>query len=43
MLPEEINNKYTEFYNSTANNNVLDEKTTVLIQLAASMSIGCYP
>jgi len=43
MLPERQKQKYEEFFESTANNGILDTNTTVMIQLAASFSIGCYP
>ena len=43
MLPERQKQKYEEFFDSTAKNGILDMKTTVMIQLAASFSIGCYP
>jgi hypothetical protein len=43
MLPAKQKKAYASFYNATANNAVLDQKTTIMIQLAASMSIGCYP
>jgi hypothetical protein len=43
MLPESQEEKYQAFFESTANNNILDRKTTVMIQLASSFVIGCYP
>jgi hypothetical protein len=43
MLPKKIEKAYTEFYNSVNNNEILESKTTLLIQLSASMAIGCYP
>jgi len=43
MLPEKQSKAYTDFYNSTNHNEILDSKTTLLIQLAAAMSVGCYP
>jgi len=43
MLPEKQKNKYEEFFESTKNNEILDYKTTVMIQLSASFVIGCYP
>lgn len=43
MLPDKQKQTYETFYESTSNNDVLDEKTTVLIQLATSFAIGCYP
>ncbi|MEW6531897.1 MAG: hypothetical protein AB1473_13755 [Thermodesulfobacteriota bacterium] len=43
MLPEMQNKAYAEFYESTAKNDILDPKTTVMIQMAAAMAVGCYP
>ena len=43
MLPEKQESAYEQFYASTANNEILEQKTTVMIQLAASFAIGCYP
>lgn len=43
MLPERQKQKYEEFFESTAKNEIVDLKTTVMIQLAASFVIGCYP
>ena len=43
MLPEKQKQAYEKFYESTAKNEIIDQKTTVMIQLAASFVIGCYP
>ena len=43
LLPEIQKQAYEKFYDSTAKNEILDQKTTVMIQLAASFVIGCYP
>ena len=43
MLPENQKEAYEAFYGSTVDNGIIDEKTTVMIQLAASFAIGCYP
>ena len=43
MLPEKQLSAYQAFYAAAADNEVLDPKVTVMIQLAASMAIGCYP
>ena len=34
---------YTDFYNSARYNETLDKKTTLLIHLASSMAMACYP
>ncbi len=36
-------NAYRQFYDAARQNQVLEAKTTLMIHLAASMAIGCYP
>lgn len=43
MLPEKQKKTYTDFFESTVENEILDKKTTLMIQLAAAFAIGCYP
>jgi alkylhydroperoxidase/carboxymuconolactone decarboxylase family protein YurZ len=43
MLPKKQNKAFTDFYNSANTNDILDSKTTLMIHLAASMAVGCYP
>jgi hypothetical protein len=43
MLPGTQKRAYEAFYDSTANNEIVDKKVTVMIQLAASFALGCYP
>lgn len=43
MLPPEQKDRYEAFFAATADNGILDRKTTVMIQLAASMVAGCAP
>lgn len=43
MLPGDQMRAYTAFYNSARHNKILEEKTTLLIHLAASMALACYP
>ncbi len=43
MLPANQKKAYADFYSSVRRNTILDEKTTVLIHLAAAMALGCYP
>jgi hypothetical protein len=43
MLPKKQNKAFTDFYNSAYTNDILDSKTTLMIHLAASMAVGCYP
>ena len=42
-LPESMDKPYGEFYEAVSGNNVFDKKTTVLLKLASSMSVGCKP
>ena len=41
--PEAQKTAYEAFFEATEQNGILDGKTTVMIQLAASFAIGCYP
>jgi serine phosphatase RsbU (regulator of sigma subunit) len=43
MAPEEEIKAFNDFYDTTNNNKILDPKTKLLIQMAASMALGCYP
>jgi hypothetical protein len=43
MLPEKQRKAYKIFYDAARNNNILDEKTTLLIHLASALALGCYP
>lgn len=43
MLPKTQAEAYESFFESTSQNEVLDQQTTVMIQLAAALVIGCYP
>ncbi|MDM8538753.1 hypothetical protein QUF70_18510 [Desulfobacterales bacterium HSG17] len=43
MLPEKQKQAYTEFYDSASKNEILPEKTTIMIQLASAFAFGCYP
>lgn len=43
MLPQKQKECYEAFFASTADNGILESKTTVMLQLAASFAIGCYP
>ena len=42
-LPEKQAAAFQAFYNSARHNDVLDEKTTVMIHLAAAMAVACSP
>ncbi len=43
MLPEKQDEAFNQFYKSARVNDVLDQKTTLLLHLAAAMSVACYP
>ena len=43
MLPKPQLEAWTAYYDSARHNDILDERTTVMIHLAAAMSSGCYP
>jgi len=43
MAPEKQMKAFNKFYNSVLNNKTLDSKTTLLIQMATAMAVGCYP
>ena len=43
MLSKTQMKAFNEFYNAARKNNTLDEKTTFLVHLAASMAVACYP
>lgn len=43
MLPEKQDKAFNDFYKSARFNDVLDQKTTLLLHLATAMSVACYP
>lgn len=43
MLIKEQKKIYDKYYDSAKNNTILEPKTTLLVHLAVSMTIGCYP
>ncbi|MGD8869066.1 MAG: hypothetical protein PVI01_15660 [Gemmatimonadales bacterium] len=43
MLSEESEEVWEAFYGSARHNEVLDERTTVLLHLASAMAVACYP
>jgi len=40
--PEQMD-KFDEFYDSARHNQTLDDRTTLLLHLAAAMALGCEP
>ena len=43
MLPKKQLKAYGEFYDAARHNDVLEPKTTLMIHLATSMAVACYP
>lgn len=43
MLPEKQDKAFNDFYKSARFNDVLDQKTTLLLHLATAISVACYP
>ena len=43
MTPEKQIKAFNEFYITACNNEILDPKTTLLIQIGTAMAVGCYP
>jgi hypothetical protein len=43
MLAEKSAEAFDAFYEAASHNDVLDPKTTLLIQFATAMSAACYP
>lgn len=43
MLPDEQKEAFFNFFDTTAENDCFDEKTTILIQMASALAIGCSP
>ena len=43
MLLKNMNKMFSDFYDLARNNKILDPKTTLMIHLATSMAVACYP
>jgi alkylhydroperoxidase/carboxymuconolactone decarboxylase family protein YurZ len=43
MLSKKQKETFGDFWKSTHFNDFLDTKTSVMIQLASAMALGCYP
>jgi hypothetical protein len=43
MLPEKQHKASGEFYKPARHNKVLEPKTTLMLHLATSMAVACYP
>lgn len=43
MIPANLKKSFIDFHKTTVANDVLDSKTTFMIELGAAMAMGCYP
>jgi hypothetical protein len=43
MLPKLQENAFFDFFDATVDNDIFDKKTTLMIQLASALAIGCSP
>lgn len=43
MSSDQVLQQFTQFYGAARRNEALDDETRVLLHLAASMAVGCYP
>jgi hypothetical protein len=39
----DLSGNWQTFYDSARRNEILDERTTVMLHLASAMALGCYP
>ena len=42
-MPENLRKSFADFHNSMISNDILDPKTTFMIEMGAAMAVGCYP
>jgi AhpD family alkylhydroperoxidase len=43
MIPDNLKKSFIDFHKSMISNDILDPKTTFMIELGAAMAVGCYP
>jgi hypothetical protein len=43
MQPTKLSKSWQTFYDSARHNDVLDQRTTLMLHLASAMALGCYP
>ena len=43
MLPDKQKRRFEAFYGSARRNDVLEPKVTLMIHIATSMAVACYP
>jgi hypothetical protein len=42
-MPKKRLNEFQLFYDSARHNDVLDERTTIMLHLGTAMAVACYP
>ncbi len=43
MIPENLKKSFIDFHKTIIANDILDAKTTFMIEMGAAMAVGCYP
>jgi len=43
MRPTKLSTAWQTFYDAARHNDVLDDRTTLMLHLASAMALGCYP
>ncbi len=43
MIPDNLKKSFINFHDTIIANEILDPKTTFMIELGAAMAVGCYP
>lgn len=43
MMPANLKTGFIGFHTSMINNEILNPKTTFMIEMGAAMAVGCYP
>ena len=43
VQPTTMSENWQTFYDSARHNEILDERTTVMLHLASAMALACYP
>jgi AhpD family alkylhydroperoxidase len=43
MIPQHLKKSFVDFHDTIIANEILDSKTTFMIELGAAMAVGCYP
>jgi len=43
MMPKSLKQSFIQFHSAMISNQVIDPKTTFMIEMGAAMAVGCYP